>query len=85
MFKRAGTRNSNNEQYQFWQQDNHPVELSTNEMIEQRLDYLHLNPVNAGYVLEPQHYKYSSAIDYYTDEKDFCPLSFCINILCALY
>ena len=74
MFKRAGTRNSNNEQYQFWQQDNHPVELSTNEMIEQRLDYLHLNPVNAGYVLEPQHYKYSSAIDYYTDEKGLLPV-----------
>jgi putative transposase len=27
MFARAGKRNSNNEKYQFWQQDNHPIEL----------------------------------------------------------
>jgi putative transposase len=74
MFKRAGALNKNNETYQFWQQDNHPIELSTNEMIHQRLDYLHNNPVKAGYVWEPQHYKYSSAIDYYTDEKGLLPL-----------
>jgi len=74
MFKRAGTSNCNNETYQFWQQDNHPIELSTNEMITQRLDYLHENPVRAGYVWEPQHYKYSSAIDYYTDEKGLLPI-----------
>ncbi len=64
MFKRAGAKNSNNEVYQFWQQDNHPIELSTNEMIDQRLDYLHENPVRAGLVWEAIHYKYSSAVDY---------------------
>ena len=74
MFKRAGSRNKNNETYQFWQQDNHPIELSTNEMIDQRLDYLHMNPVKAGYVWEPQYYKYSSAIDYYTEEKGLLPI-----------
>lgn len=52
MFKRAGARNSNNKVYQFWQQDNHPIELSTNKMIEQRLNYLHENPVTAGLVTE---------------------------------
>lgn len=50
MFARAGQRNSNNEQYQFWQQNNHPIELSTNAMMDQRLDYLHNNPVVAGIV-----------------------------------
>ena len=69
MFERAGKRNSNNEHYQFWQQDNHPIELTTNGMLEQRLNYLHENPVNAGIVYEPQDYVYSSAIDYYSDEK----------------
>ena len=69
MFKRAGAKNKNNETYQFWQQDNHPIELSTNEMIDQRMDYLHNNPVKAGLVWEPQHYKYSSAVDYYTEDK----------------
>ena len=29
IFKKAGERNSNNKNYQFWRQDNHPIELST--------------------------------------------------------
>jgi len=74
MFKRAGERNSNNNTYQFWQQDNHPIELSSNEMMDQRLTYLHENPVKAGYVWEPQHYKYSSAIDYYLEQPGLLPL-----------
>ncbi|MEO7050001.1 MAG: hypothetical protein ABI091_32145, partial [Ferruginibacter sp.] len=65
-FKRAGKRNSNNKDFQFWQQDNHPIELNTAEMLKQRLDYLHQNPVRAGIVYEPQDYVYSSGIDYCT-------------------
>ena len=66
MFIRAGKRNSNNKDFQFWQQDNHPIELNTAEMLKQRLDYLHQNPVRAGIVYEPQDYVYSSGIDYCT-------------------
>ena len=55
----------------------HPIELNTAEKLKQRLDYLpvrtaerggHENPVRSGLVWEPWHYKYSSAIDYYTNE-----------------
>ncbi len=64
IFKKAGERNSNNKSYQFWRQDYHPIELSTNKIMEQRLDYLHNNPVEAGIVDELEHYLYSSARDY---------------------
>ena len=64
IFKRAAAKNSNNKIYQFWQQDNHPIELSTNEMLDIRLNYLHENPVRAGLVWEIADYKYSSATDY---------------------
>lgn len=64
LFERAGKANSNNTHYQFWQQHSHPIELSTNEMIDQRLNYIHTNPVTAGIVLSPEHYLYSSAINY---------------------
>ncbi|MDF3077406.1 MAG: transposase [Sphingobacteriaceae bacterium] len=74
MFKRAGSRNVNNKTYQFWQQDNHPIELSTNEMLEQRLDYLHQNPVKAGVVWEACHYKYSSAVDYCEERAGLLPI-----------
>jgi putative transposase len=33
-------------------------------MIDQRLEYLHNNPVEEGLVREPDNYIYSSAIDY---------------------
>ncbi|MCX6182092.1 MAG: transposase [Bacteroidetes bacterium] len=68
LFKEAGAKNSNNKEFQFWQQDNHPIQLSSNEMIDQRLDYIHNNPVTNGIVSEAQHYVYSSAIDYYGEK-----------------
>ena len=69
IFKKAGEKNSRNQGHQFWQQDNHPVELSDNKMKEQKLNYLHENPVRAGIVREPDHYVYSSANDYYEKES----------------
>ncbi len=68
LFKQAGQNNPNNRNFQFWQQDNHPEELITNEFIDQKLNYIHNNPVMAGLVDEPEHYRYSSARDY-TGEK----------------
>jgi len=63
-FEREGRGNPNNEQYQFWQQGNRPIELFTNEVFDQKLDYIHNNPVVAAWVDEPEHYLYSSARDY---------------------
>lgn len=60
----AGIRNPNNWDFQLWQQYYHPVELATNEMIDQRLEYIHLNPVAAGFVEQPEDWIYSSARDY---------------------
>ena len=64
MMKAAGLKNSNVKSHQFWQQHNNPIELWSNDVIGQKLDYLHNNPVEAGFVDEPIHWKYSSARDY---------------------
>ncbi|MEX0967844.1 MAG: transposase [Bacteroidia bacterium] len=64
MMERAEKKNKHNKGFQFWQQHNNPIELSTNEMIQQKLDYIHVNPVKAGLVAEPHHWLYSSALDY---------------------
>ncbi len=61
MFREAGEANSNNKTYQFWRQDNKPIELFSNEMIERYLNYLHENPVKEGYVENAEDYVYSSA------------------------
>jgi len=74
LFSSAGKENPNNKNYQFWQQDNHPIILSTPEMMVQRLNYLHQNPVRAGIVYKAEDFVYSSAIDYYTDNKGLLPI-----------
>jgi putative transposase len=55
IFQSAGKKNSNNKNHQFWQQDNHPIELSTNAMIDQRLHYIHMNSVKECIIDEPEH------------------------------
>ena len=64
MMERAGSKNATVKKRQFWQQHNKPIELWSAHVIEQKLNYLHMNPVKAGFVCEPQNWKYSSAIDY---------------------
>lgn len=64
MFKRAGEKNSNVIGYQFWQQNNHPIELWSTPVIKQKFNYIHNNPVKAGLVTEPWEWKYSSARNY---------------------
>jgi len=77
VFRRAGKANSNNTTFQVWQQHNHPVELSTNEMISQRLEYLHMNPVKAGFVDQPQDWLFSSAKQY-AGSKGFLELELAV-------
>jgi putative transposase len=69
MFRYIGESNPDNNIYQFWQGDYHPVALDTEEKLMQRLNYLHENPVRAGIVWEASQYKYSSAIDYVEGKK----------------
>ncbi len=69
MMTMADLNNGNNRDWQFWQQNNHPIELSTNKIIDQKLEYLHYNPVVAGYVESPEHWLYSSAKDYYGKKR----------------
>ncbi|HRG90785.1 MAG TPA: transposase [Chitinophagales bacterium] len=64
MFKSAGERNTNNTNFQFWQQDNHPELLYSPAFTKQKIEYLHNNPVVARLVNAPENYIYSSACDY---------------------
>jgi REP element-mobilizing transposase RayT len=49
------------QQLQFWQHTNYATDLHSPDVIDQKLDYIHMNSVKAGYVTEPQFYPYSSA------------------------
>jgi putative transposase len=64
MFSAAGKKTRNNTNYQFWKQDSHAEQLMSNKFMDQKLNYIHMNPVVVGIVDEPEDYRYASARDY---------------------
>lgn len=63
--KNSATEQGKTVKFQLWQPESHPVILINNKMAHQKLEYIHYNPVIAGFVIKPEDWKYSSAIDYY--------------------
>jgi REP element-mobilizing transposase RayT len=51
-------------EHQCWEEGSHPQLIQNEEMLRQKLDYIHFNPVKRGYVDEPTHWRYSSARNY---------------------
>ena len=60
--------NKSKQGYRVWRGDNHPIELWSNSVIDQKIDYIHNNPVKAGIVMRSYDYVYSSARDYAGDK-----------------
>ena len=50
--------------YQVWQEGSHPQQIQDDDMMWQKLEYTHNNPVTRGYVDDPVHWRYSSARNY---------------------
>ena len=48
-------------EHQVWQEGYHPQQILNDAMMLQKLEYLHLNPVRRGLVVEREHWRYSSA------------------------
>ena len=57
-------RHKSDRTYQLWQEGSHPQAIQNEEMMRQKLEYIHLNPVKRGYVDEAVHWRYSSARNY---------------------
>lgn len=50
--------------YQFWQEGFHPEQIYSEEMMRQKIEYIHYNPVRRGYIDGPEHWRYSSVRSY---------------------
>jgi len=68
-FKHYALRHARNEKYQLWQHDNHFIELSSPGFMQQKIDYIHQNPIRAGIVYKAEDYVYSSASNYAEIDK----------------
>ena len=76
LFEAEGKKTSSNQRFKFWEHQNHPVLLDSNLLYNHKLNYLYCNLVTAGFINKPWHWKYSSAIDYMTNDKDLPDLVF---------
>jgi len=63
-FTNAGRATGN---IKVWMDEFHPEQVYSREFFEQKLSYLHDNPVRAGFVEDPCDWKYSSAGFYYRE------------------
>ena len=75
--EKAGKLDSRITNYKFWQESNHAIHLDPfhTDMIKQKIDYIHENPVKEGWVQYAHEYLYSSAKDY-AGEKGMVNISF---------
>ena len=63
-FEFAARLHQRNSIYQLWTHENHAIELFTPQVTQQKLDYIHNNPVREGVVEKAEDYLYSSARNY---------------------
>ena len=50
--------------HSLWQATSHPIVCDTTEVLAQKIDYTHQNPVHAMIVASAEDYLFSSAQDY---------------------
>jgi len=60
-FRELGNKSPQIQRYQVWKHDNHSFWLESSWMTEQKYNYIHDNPVEAGFVNEPNEWRLSSA------------------------
>ncbi len=63
MFRYHAKFKKQNKKYQLWQKTSFPKELYNPTMIDQKIEYIHNNPVEAGLVTKPESWQYSSACE----------------------
>jgi putative transposase len=63
-FRGRGEKQMRIKNYKFWKDGLHAVFVESSEFFEQKLHYIHQNPVEALIVEDPEEYLFSSARDY---------------------
>ena len=76
IFKKAGENNPRNDHDQFWQQENHPIECSTSDILDPWMKYLHENSLRGGIVRKESDFAHSSTIDYYEEKEELIAIDY---------
>lgn len=60
---------------QVWQRENWPVLIYSDKFLEQKINYIHYNPVEKDYVKNPEEWLYSSARNRLSNDDSIISLS----------
>ena len=55
--------------FEFWEKTNMPKIIESEKYFNQKLDYIHNNPIEKGYVDAAEDWTYSSARNYIRDDN----------------
>jgi putative transposase len=71
------TEKSENRSHRFWQEDPKAILMDSRKKVEQKLDYIHNNPLHERWNLakSPEEYRWSSANFYLTGKDEFSILT----------
>ena len=75
-FKEEKKDFKNDRTYQVWQEGFHPQLIQSEEMLRQKIEYIHYNPVRRGYIDDPSNWVYSSARNYLKDDNSILEIDF---------
>jgi len=64
-----------NQKFQIWQRENYPELIESIKFFEQKLNYIHDNPVRKNYVQKPEDWLYSSARNYYLNDNSLIAIN----------
>ena len=61
LFRYFARGKKQNKEFMVWEKTNHPIELSSPDIYDQKVAYVVMNPVTSGYTTDETTWKYSSA------------------------
>jgi len=64
LFVGEASVSSKHTNFRFWQSGNHAIELYSEKFVWDKINYIHHNPVKAGFVTKPEDWRFSSASNY---------------------
>ena len=66
-------------QYAVWQKDSSAIDLFSHKFLRQKLKYIHMNPVRAGYCDGPENWQWSSYRAYFPHDERAVPIEVDVN------
>jgi REP element-mobilizing transposase RayT len=78
-FSKAANESTKHKSFKFWQTGNHAIELFNEKFIWDKINYIHNNPVEEGYVSNDLEWIYSSANNYH-EKESILPEVYCIPL-----